>query len=650
MKEFFKKHGLSACLITLALSLVYYFLHNLRFADPDQYFHLAVSRHLASTWDFFHLPQVKGMGWDEAFSDKEFLFHLVTAMAYKFFGEQGVFFSSFLCALSILFFVYTITYHITRKVWVSVACALFPLFLETYILKLMVVRAFLPAVALVLGMIYALISERKKMVLLMGVLFSLTYHALPVPALVLAIWLCAQWVLGKKKLVYLSLWGFLGLVIGLIINPYFPANMSLMVTSLRVALDQFQPNGLEFGPEQIPYRTDNFLKLFRFIFLFLAMGLGILWLKFQESMFFKKMPQKFNDSYFFISVLSFVLFCLMFLSPRVQEYAIPIICIYAGLSLSYLKYEKQVLGALLALMLIFQLMARPFQNLSQEVLQFQKFDGSYFSLVKDLPQNEYVFNCEWWGGHYIMMSRPDLKTVDVLDPTLLRSASNQVFELVTSVRQGRMLDPYHFLKDILKTNYILCSAKTPLNEQLLKDPRFQKLAQTTNSLGDVFLYRLRPPEQVGAVIEFEVLNTSKEWVRLSRQDTDPSLVYVTAPRGSSCLDLKVSEGEFKKLSGYSTFALSGDGVVSVFKDNAPYLKASNLPQQNSWGELLLPLDAKAKEWRFEVCPDNLGRLSLGVFLLNAHQEKLYCGQFSEIKKQNDVFEKQEDRCQASRVR
>ena len=59
-------------------------------SDPDYYYHVAISRHILENGVPHTLPQVKGIGWDVLFSDKEFLYHQFTTLFYALFGEFGL--------------------------------------------------------------------------------------------------------------------------------------------------------------------------------------------------------------------------------------------------------------------------------------------------------------------------------------------------------------------------------------------------------------------------------------------------------------------------------------------------------------------------------------------------------------------------------
>jgi len=615
------KHWVPLVALLGVFGVIYYLFSAFRFSDPDQYYHFALSRHLAETFDLRHFAQVRGMGWDQNFVDKEFLFHLFTGLGWKIWGPRGVLLTCAAMAFANLALIYAIAYEITGERRLALVAAVFPLFLEVYIVKLMVVRAFLLGAVVVLTMIHGLITGRKKTVAASGLIFSLTYHALPVPVTVLIVWLLAERI--NKRRDSLALWGLLGLAAGVVINPYFPGNIFMMNTAIHVALDQFQANGLNFGPEQVPYRSDDLLQVFRYVFVVMALGFTVLGMRFTGAAAFRKAGKHFQERYIFIGLLTLTFFILLFISPRFAEYLIPFAAIFAVMSLCYFQREKLLTGGFVAILAVGQILLHPFAGMAKTVGEFQRFDNSYFELASAVKPGGYVFNCEWWGGQYVLFSRPDVAMIDLLDPTLLRSSSSEMFAVVTSVREAKTSDPYHILHDILKTDYVLCSDKTPFNAQLLRDPRFQKMQQATNNAGEVYLYHLRAPEDVEAFVDYESRVGFDEWKPFERHMTDPSLVYAQPPHPQECIDFRPSEAELKKMAPYDFFAISGIGDVIIYKDSQVYLKRTPLPEAPMWGEVLVPIQS-GKNWVFKICPDDKGRASLGVFLLSHHQQNLYC--------------------------
>jgi hypothetical protein len=223
-----------------------------------------------------------------------------------------------------------------------------------------------------------------------------------------------------------------------------------------------------------------------------------------------------------------------------------------------------------------------------------------------------------------LFSRPDLQTVDVLDPTLLRGVSDTVFDMVTLLRMGRYEDPYYFLNNVIHADYVMCNEKTGLEAQLEADPRFQNLGRVPTVNGDITTYKLRPRDDVGFLDQLETRSGSEPWRPYQRQVDDGSSTAMTARQASECVDYRPTEAELKKMATYDFFALSGRGDVIIYKDKKVYLQRTPLPEAPRWGEVLLPI-APGPEWIFKICAPEKGWGVLNVFMLTHHQQNLYCG-------------------------
>lgn len=57
--------------------------------DPDRAYHYAISR-MASGGTVLVVPQVIGLGWDERFDEREWLFHVLCSAGWSLAGERGV--------------------------------------------------------------------------------------------------------------------------------------------------------------------------------------------------------------------------------------------------------------------------------------------------------------------------------------------------------------------------------------------------------------------------------------------------------------------------------------------------------------------------------------------------------------------------------
>ena len=67
-----------------------------------------------------------------------------------------------------------------------------------------------------------------------------------------------------------------------------------------------------------------------------------------------------------------------------------------------------------------------------------------------------VFNCDWKDGAYILYLRPDLKFVDLLDPTFLYMSSKELYSLKNILRSRQGAVGAEGMKEVFKAQYALC--------------------------------------------------------------------------------------------------------------------------------------------------------------------------------------------------
>ena len=169
---------------------LFFLLHQeerLSLRDPDRYYHFALSREMVRSGRLFlrQVPQVTGLGWDRYFPDKEFLFHQVTALAYRFGGDQGVILAVWLVALAASLTLY---FFAASRAGPWAALLLVGVFFGSPMLmaRLLLVR---PHVLAILWFVLMLIGALRRAPWLLGLsicLFCLSYHAFFIPLAVLA--------------------------------------------------------------------------------------------------------------------------------------------------------------------------------------------------------------------------------------------------------------------------------------------------------------------------------------------------------------------------------------------------------------------------------------------------------------------------------
>ena len=85
-----------------------------------------------------------------------------------------------------------------------------------------------------------------------------------------------------------------------------------------------------------------------------------------------------------------------------------------------------------------------------------------------------------------MLERPDMRFVDLLDPSFLWKASPQKYLARLGLIKGAFRDPYPILRDAFHADYVLC-ASPELIRQMDADPRhFRSIPDKSNDPVRVF--------------------------------------------------------------------------------------------------------------------------------------------------------------------
>jgi hypothetical protein len=177
---------------------------------------------------------------------------------------------------------------------------------------------------------------------------------------------------------------------------------------------------------------------------------------------------------------------------RAMEYAVPCGLLLLGYALRVLPVPplRQALPAMLALLLCQGYLAGRFYREFWTAPE-QSPEPAYAALLRQIPagSNAKVFNCEWEAGSYIFYERPDLRFVDLLEPTFLFQASKTKYEARKSLVAGAFADPHAILRGVFKADYVLCAAG-PLTQQLQSKPEdFRARPGTRNDPLRLFVVR-----------------------------------------------------------------------------------------------------------------------------------------------------------------
>lgn len=452
--------------------------------DPDRYFHLALSRLIATSGLPNELPQVEDLGWARYFPDKEFLFHALTGSAWAAGGSAAVLWLVPLLGIAIALCLYAGLGRALRPAQAALVAIAFPLATVGFLFRLSLLRPHLLAILVFCCLLLAIIRERPRLAGLAAALFALSYHAFYMVGIVAI----AAWLLRRQPGIPRHAWAWClgGLAVGLIVNPYFPSNVGMGFLTLRLALGLEAVPYIESGPEIGPLAPILLVVAYGFLPLSLvAAAVG--------ARLRRPGPSPERSAFLLLYLVTAVCTLLSLKSMRAMEYAVPAGILLVGYATRVLEMRRWLPLAVVVLLA------------SQAQLAFQFYRDHwqrpptamypiYASVLEQVPAapggGRKVFNCEWETGAYIFMARPDLRFVDLLEPALLWHASQTKYMAREGLVRGAFEDPRSILRGAFDADYVLCSKPLLIAQMEARPADFSSLPGTQGER--IRLFAVRP--------------------------------------------------------------------------------------------------------------------------------------------------------------
>ncbi|HKP70884.1 MAG TPA: hypothetical protein VJV05_16465 [Pyrinomonadaceae bacterium] len=472
--------------------------------DWDGYYHIRWSQLL---WENFSqgkwLPTFEWLPLTvlnpAAYNDHHFLFHLLQipflwflepVMAAKVaavtFGTLAVF------SVYWLLYRYDIDYML---VWLAaiLTCA------NMFYYRMNMAKA--PPLTIIITVLGIYLLFQRKYVWLLPLMFAFvwTYSLFPLLWIAALIWTVIigwnerrfEW----RPLAYTSA----GLVLGNIINPYFPANLVLFFEHFKTKLMVAGDFAVAVGGEWYPYNGMELLG--HFPIAMIAMLIGYVLFKPRNG----KLPEK---ATFFLAFVTMLL-AAQFSSKRFAEYFPPFAILFAAFSLQafrvkevvqlpedfkrdiepYLDVDKHtaerrrlnqqlavvtVIGVLLAVWFVINTKGVHIWKINQdgiaETIAGNESDERYRRAMawatgvdsngqENMPAGERFFNCNWDDFPKLFFLDTKHRYVYGLDPNYLYSENPELYKLLQDITNGKVEDAAPMIRDRFGANYIFADAK-----------------------------------------------------------------------------------------------------------------------------------------------------------------------------------------------
>ena len=341
---------------------------------------------------------------------------------------------------------------------------------EAFLYRMSMVRAQSLSLLVMLLGLHWMFTGRYRWLVPLGFLYVWLYNAFPL-LIVLAIIFTAAKLLTEKKFVYQPIiYSGLGIVLGLLINPYFPDNLTFIYRHLMPKLTD--ATSVRVGNEWFPYQTDTILKnsplaLGAFAAGVLALGLS------------KRRMNAATATAFLTSVL----FALMlFQSRRFIEYFPAFALMFAAFawgeiiaeepanradSHQWIKANKPDLflkrvpsswltpGLLVAFLLVGTWITLPAARESlQDSSPADRYAAAAAWLAKNTPQDSRVFQTDWDDFTRLFYHNTHNTYLVGLDPTYLQLYDSVLYDLWVEITVGDVQEPSKDIREVFEAEYV----------------------------------------------------------------------------------------------------------------------------------------------------------------------------------------------------
>ena len=346
---------------------------------------------------------------------------------------------------------------------------------SAFIYRLSMLRAQSLSLLWLLFAIYLMLQRRERWLAPLGLTYVWLYNAFPLMLVVAAVYFVAARLTERRWAWGALIYSALGIALGLIINPYFPHNLTFLFHHLVAKLDIAS---VPVGNEWYPYTTAQLLtNAGPALLAFVAGAFALGWNRERPTL-----PAVFTFG------LSIVFGIMLMQSRRFVEYfplfAI-LFCAFACQPL--LSSQKLRYGAATALagavLLAAAFTARDVRATLASETRPDQFAGASQWLEAHSAKGSIVFQTDWDDfTRLFFYNSHNVYTVG-LDPTYLQRADPALYYLWVDLTKGRGLDLSADIRQHFGAQYAVSDLKhTAFLARAESDPQLKEVYRDSNSV------------------------------------------------------------------------------------------------------------------------------------------------------------------------
>lgn len=323
---------------------------------------------------------------------------------------------------------------------------------SAFLYRMSMARAQSASLLLLVLALHLLLQKKYRWLLPLGFAYVWFYNAFPLLLVVAGFYVGVTLLLERRLEWGALLYPVLGIALGLVVNPYFPENLTFIAQHLLPKLGE--PT-TRVGNEWYAYQTDTLLRNSGFALA--AFLLGVLGLGWQTKRMDKGMLLALATAVFF----GF----LLFRARRFVEYFPAFVLIFTALSVSPVLREwvgeKRPFIRHLTLLLLIILLAFPLRQTllaARDDLAGSKPANYYADAALWLRDNAepgaHIFQTDWDDFTRLFFYNSESVYTAGLDPTYLELYDADLFAEWVRVTQGQVEQPSQFIKDRFGSQFV----------------------------------------------------------------------------------------------------------------------------------------------------------------------------------------------------
>jgi len=437
----------------------------------DGYFHIKYSYLLSKTGFIESLPYLQFTIHKEYFRDHHLLFHYL--LIPFTFGEDlinggkiaALFFSILPSLAMYLLFQYSgIRFP---SVWVISAL----LSSQPFLYRVSLLRVHTLSLAFLIIILLCHVKRKNLLILVVSILFVWLYDAFPLILLISGVYTFSVWIIDRRLEWRPMLFTSISIIIALVINPYFPENITSFFYNIYRTLFLKTPD-IQLGIEWKPYDTWSLLT--NSLPVFIVFLVGILSIPLSKRL----SPEAYASL-----IISIVFLLLTMKSRRFIEYWPPFVFISTALIVGKnLKARYLVVTGLLLLPLLWY-------NLKETKMEIKKsinpktYERAASWLEEHTSEGEIVFNADWDDFPFLFFYNHKNYYIVGLDPMYMYSYDKELYLLYKSITRGKIEQPAKIIKEKFHSRFVfLDRVHLSFYKQLINDPYAKKVYEDRNSI------------------------------------------------------------------------------------------------------------------------------------------------------------------------